>query len=153
MNIGADWNIDQIAAAVPLRDDLVRVIAYHYRLRIATQFIIEHASAPLSLPVVARKVHMHPGAFSRYFAVKTGMTVCEFIRMIKITMAEQRLLNDDCAITAVSAELGFGSVSAFTRNFKIVKGYSPTLYRKRVLRTVKRAEKQLSLALDRHNVS
>jgi len=62
------------------------------------------------------------------------MGFCGFVHIVKITMAQQLLSESDRSVAALSEEVGYGSVSAFVRNFKRATGFTPTAFRQHVLK-------------------
>lgn len=133
MDIGLLQTSEALTTALPLSNAIRQRILFHQPLRVATQYIASHANSPICLEVVARAVCMERTSFCRYFRRKTGMGFSEFVHIVKITVAQQLLSASDRSIITVSAEVGYGSVSAFVRNFKKATGSTPSAFRKRVL--------------------
>jgi AraC-like DNA-binding protein len=133
MDIGLFQSSEGLATALPLSKALRRRILFHEPLRVAMQYIVSHANSPIRLKVVATAVNMERTSFCRYFRRKTGMGFCDFVHVVKITMAEQLLAESDRSVALLAVELGFGSVSAFVRNFKRATGFTPTAFRQHIL--------------------
>lgn len=129
MDIGAFQSSESLAAALPLSKEIRHRILFHQPLRIAMQYIVNHANSPIPLKVVATAVSMERTSFCKYFRRKTGLGFCVFVRMVKITMAQRLLAESDRSIRLLAVELGYGSVSAFARNFKRTTGLTPTAFR------------------------
>lgn len=129
MDIGAFQSSESLAAALPLSKEIRYRILFHQPLRIAMQYIVTHANSPIRLKVVATAVSMERTSFCRYFRRKTGIGFCVFVHMVKVTQAQRLLIESDRSIGFIAVELGYGSVSAFVRNFKRATGFTPTAFR------------------------
>ena len=66
----------------------------------------------------------------RLFKAKTGKTIYEYVKEVKMTNAARRLLVTNEPITAISYALGYETPSYFTKCFREVFGMSPHEYRK-----------------------
>ncbi len=93
------------------------------------QYIVTHPNSPIRLKMVANAASMERTSFCRYFRRKTGIGFCVFVHMVKITLAQRLLVESDRSIGLLAVELGYGSVSAFVRNFKRATGLTPTAFR------------------------
>jgi transcriptional regulator GlxA family with amidase domain len=67
----------------------------------------------------------------RRFAA-TGMTWREYLGASRILRSMALLAEAPRSVTAIAADVGFDSVSSFTRAFRAFAGESPTAYRRRV---------------------
>ncbi len=82
----------------------------------------------LSVTRVASLVAMNKTAFCRYFKQKTSKTFTEYLNQVRIGFACKRLLDEDQTVLSVSYECGYNNVSHFNRQFRKMKGQSPTDY-------------------------
>jgi AraC-like DNA-binding protein len=80
--------------------------------------------------VVAASVHLSTPAFCRYFKKETKMTFTDFVNQYRITRAKTMLLKD-MSVSEVCYEVGFDSLSHFTKLFKKLAGENPSAFRKR----------------------
>ena len=69
----------------------------------------------------------------RKLKATTGMSATAFIRVHRVKTASELLKNNELAISEICFASGFESTSYFSKQFKIVFGYSPKSYRKEVL--------------------
>ena len=59
-------------------------------------------------------------------------TYVSFLNEIRVANACKLLRNEDLSVAMVAYECGFNNLSNFNRNFKKVRGCSPTEYRKQM---------------------
>jgi len=80
--------------------------------------------------VVASSVHLSTPAFCRYFKKETRMTFTDFVNQYRITQAKTLLLKN-MSVSEACFEVGFDSLSHFTKLFKKLTGENPSAFRKR----------------------
>jgi AraC-like DNA-binding protein len=74
---------------------------------------------------------MNKAAFCRYFKKITNKTYFEFLNEIRIGYACKMLIEDkNQNITDIAYSSGFNNMSNFNRQFKLIKGKSPSTYLK-----------------------
>ncbi len=78
---------------------------------------------------VAASVHLSTPAFCRYFKKETKMTFTDFVNQYRITQAKTLLLKD-MSVSEVCYEVGFDSLSYFTKLFKKLTGENPSAFKK-----------------------
>ena len=95
--------------------------------------IFEHVEQNLSheitLEEAAKLNGMNREYFCRFFKKATGITFVDYINFVRIHRAEELLISTQESISAISDELGFSSVSYFTRVFKNITTFTPAFYR------------------------
>lgn len=85
----------------------------------------------ICLESIAESINMNKAAFCRYFKKITNKTYFEFLNEIRIGHACKILIEDkNKNITDVAFLSGFNNMSNFNRQFKLIKGKSPTAYLK-----------------------
>lgn len=67
--------------------------------------------------------------FQRMFTFMTDLTLCEYIRRRKMTMAAFELQNSDIRIVDLALNYGYESPEAFARAFQSLHGITPTAAR------------------------
>ena len=115
-----------------LDEDVQRRIRYFPRLSAVAAYVKANITDPVRLDKAASVAGMSAGAFSRYFAEKTGLTFTEFLKTMRIEYALAQLEDRDCAISQLAAKVGYRH-GAFSRAFKDVVGATPSQYRRRHL--------------------
>lgn len=83
----------------------------------------------IKLKTLADIACMSEGAFSRFFRLRTGRTVSDYIIDIRLGNASRMLVDTDEAVADISFQCGYNNLSNFNRVFKRKKGCSPTEFR------------------------
>lgn len=99
------------------------------QLSMVLDYIDDHYSEPITLEQAAQIARFSKFYFTRLFKEYTNRTFYEYLTEKRIHAAEQMLLMPKLAVTEVSIQAGFSSLSSFNRTFKRNKGCSPTEYR------------------------
>jgi AraC-like DNA-binding protein/mannose-6-phosphate isomerase-like protein (cupin superfamily) len=135
-----DWLDQEAALCLPTSaDPLVRAVMDH------TQ---EHL-AYVKVADVCQAVGLSERTLRRRFADAVGMTWREYLLQSRLLRAMVILAESDRTVLAVATEVGFASVSAFTRVFRRVAGETPSAYRRRTSTPSRSA----SSAMDRQNAA
>ena len=93
-------------------------------------YIDEHSAEDLTLDDVAAYSGFSKYHFTRLFRQFTGTTFYRYLNQKRIAKAEQMLTDPECSITDAALSSGFTSMSAFIRMFRIMKGCTPSQFRK-----------------------
>ncbi len=81
---------------------------------------------------IAVAADVHPKYAMAVFKKSTGMTLTEYINLMRLSYAQALLMRDEDNVLAIAMESGFGSLSAFNKAFRKVSGMSPTDFRREV---------------------
>lgn len=103
----------------------------HEGVRIGSiyNYIMQHYEDPLTLEDVAKRAHMTPQAFCRYFKKHTRHTFISFLNEVRINEACKQLTAGSYeSIANIAYSCGFNSVTNFNRVFKTVTGKAPGEY-------------------------
>ena len=98
-------------------------------------FIESHYSDELRLQQIADLVNMTPSAFSRFFKLRTGKSLNEYIVDVRVGHAARRLIDTTDSVAEVCYTCGFNTLSNFNRLFKKRKGCNPTAFREKYRKT------------------
>ena len=79
---------------------------------------------------IAAAADIHPKYAMSLFKKSTGMTMNEYVSLLRLSYAQARLLEEDANILNVAMESGFGSLSAFNKSFRKIAGMSPSDFRR-----------------------
>jgi AraC-like DNA-binding protein len=100
----------------------------------ARNFIREHSDEKLSLPRIAKSVHISANYLSEKFKEVTGENLVRYIARTRVENAHDLLHDGDLRISEIAFAVGFQSLSQFNRAFKKLSGQSPTQYRRSLLK-------------------
>lgn len=81
---------------------------------------------------IAVAADVHPKYAMSVFKKSTGMTLNEYINLMRLSYAQALLMRDHDNVLSIAMESGFGSLSAFNKAFRKVSGMSPTDFRREV---------------------
>lgn len=99
-------------------------------LRSVLDYIDVHFSEPLTVRDIARAFSYNETYFCRRFKKATGLTVMEYIRILRLEQAEKLLKTENCEIRDIAWRCGFPDESYFSRAFKAHYGRTPREFRK-----------------------
>jgi AraC-like DNA-binding protein len=101
--------------------------------RIATihEYLMNNYHEEVNLRRLAELVNMAEGSVCRFFKMKMGMTLFEYLNQLKIEFACKLLMDQDLSITEVCFDSGFNNISHFNKQFKRSTGVPPSEFRKR----------------------
>lgn len=106
------------------------------RMQRVTQHIHAHLAEPLGRTQVAREAHLSPGAFSRFFKLRTGKTLPEYLNQLRIGRTCQLLADEQRKVSDLALECGFRNLANFNRSFRRIMQMSPRDYRAQLRRAV-----------------
>lgn len=100
------------------------------KINIACSYIMENCEQELTLESVADYIGFSSCYFSRIFKQATGYNFVEYLTLQRVKRAQALLSDSNLAITDISYQAGFKSISTFNRVFKQYRSCSPREYRK-----------------------
>jgi AraC-like DNA-binding protein len=103
------------------------ISAIHTMLQNTFRLVDASFGEEITLSQGAQASNLSVTHFCRLFKKATGMTFHEYLTFYRINRAEQMLITSR-KLSDIAFECGFGSVSAFIRNFKAVKQCTPSAY-------------------------
>lgn len=96
----------------------------------AITYLEENLCAELDLDAAARIACVSTDSFMRFFSYMTGMTLTEYVRRRRLTLATQDLQYNRMPIIDIAVKYGYQSGAAFSRAFAKQHGITPSDYRK-----------------------
>lgn len=99
------------------------------RLQKIQKYINENYKEEIRLPYLAGLIGMTSAGFSRFFKLRTGRGLSDYIIDIRLGQASRMLLDTMMTISEICYESGFNNLSNFNRIFKKKKGCSPKEFR------------------------
>ncbi len=105
------------------------------RVRKIYEYINKNYSDQITLNELANMIGMTPVALSRFFKLRSGRTISDYIIDIRLGNATRLLVNTTNSISEICYECGFNNLSNFNRIFKRKKNCSPTEFRENFRKT------------------
>ncbi len=96
----------------------------------AIAFIEDNLTENISTADVARQAYVSEFYFQKGFSMLCGVTVGEYIRMRKLTLAGVELSSDDVKVIDVALKYGYDSPDSFAKAFTRFHGITPSSARK-----------------------
>lgn len=96
------------------------------KLNGSLDYIEENLMYSIDFKEVEKLVSCSAGYFKRIFFIITGITLTEYIRRRRLTLAALELCNCHMRIYDIAFKCGYRSPDSFTRAFKDYHGVTPT---------------------------
>lgn len=100
-----------------------------HNLHAVIQYIDEHYMDKLNLEDLASIAHLSKYYFCRLFKAYIGYTPHEYLINVRVSKAQQLLLNTNLAIDEIAWKTGFPDATNFVHIFKNIVGTTPGKYR------------------------
>lgn len=100
------------------------------RLNQSMQYIEEHLTDEISYEELGRIACCSAYHYQRMFTYMAGVTLSEYIRRRKMSLAAVDLQGGDAKIIDVAEKYGYNSPTAFNRAFQSIHGIAPSAVRK-----------------------
>mgnify|MGYP005867452959 CR=1 FL=1 len=98
----------------------------------AIDCIEEHINDDIDYDKVAKAAYSSSYHFQRIFGIICGMTLDEYIRRRRLTLAGIELLTDKMKITDIAFKYGYDTPESFSRAFTRFHGIKPSQVKKNV---------------------
>lgn len=95
-------------------------------LQKAIDYVEEHITEKIDYEKVAKEACSSAFHFQRIFGIMCGITLGDYIRMRRLTLAAQEIMNTDKKIIDIALDYGYDSPESFTRAFSKFHGVTPT---------------------------
>ena len=99
------------------------------RVQKVKDYIDANFKDDIRLQELADLANMTPTAFSRFFKLRTGKSISEYIIDVRLGHAARMLADSTMAVVEICYRCGFNNISNFNRIFKRKKGLTPTEFR------------------------
>ncbi|HWI63754.1 MAG TPA: AraC family transcriptional regulator [Symbiobacteriaceae bacterium] len=96
------------------------------RLNAALDLMEKRLEGSLDIQEIAQAAYVSPFHFQRMFHMLTGMTVAEYVRKRKLTVAAQELTSPGSRVVDVALRFGYDSPESFAKAFRRVHGVAPS---------------------------
>ena len=108
------------------------------------EWIDEHLSQPLSIPVLAARASLAPGTLSRKFKQTYKTSLSKYLLHQRINKAKSLLATTTLSIYEVGSSVGIPDPQYFNKQFRKVTGISPSRYRDENLEYLSKIPDELS---------
>jgi AraC-like DNA-binding protein len=115
------------------RDELGKPKNPH--VTIGLDYLTNFYNDQISVEKIANHVGLSPRHFSRLFVRELGMTVPDYLSLLRIKKAKDFLQYSEMDITRIAYSLGFNSSQYFITCFKRIEHVTPKVYRRKVKST------------------
>ncbi|MES2411143.1 AraC-type DNA-binding protein [Flavobacterium aquidurense] len=99
------------------------------KMKVIYDYVQNNFQEKISLDEMANAACMSNASFNRFVKKRTGKTLVNYLRDIRIGYAARWLLEDDVSVSEVAYKSGFHSIANFNRTFKALKKCTPSQYR------------------------
>jgi AraC-like DNA-binding protein len=93
-------------------------------------FIAENFLYDIDSTEIAAAAGIHPKYAMSLFRKSTGMTLNEYVSLLRLSYAQAMLMTEQVNVMKVAMDSGFGSLSAFNKSFRKLAGMSPSDFRR-----------------------
>ncbi len=97
----------------------------------AVRYIEDNITEPLEMADIASKAYVSAFHFQRIFHVLCGMTVGEYIRSRRLSLAAQELSRSDIRVIDAALKYGYDNPDSFARAFTKFHGITPSAAKER----------------------
>ncbi|MBB2151272.1 AraC family transcriptional regulator [Pedobacter gandavensis] len=99
------------------------------RIRPALQYIHQHLSEELTLAGIAAATGFSERTLSRIFLASLDISFFQYLKLVRITKAMEKLLESDLTISEIAYEVGYDSISSFSNTFFKMTGRRPSSFK------------------------
>ncbi|OPH38288.1 Arabinose operon regulatory protein [Moraxella lacunata] len=96
------------------------------KIKQACQWIQLHFDQPFKVADLAKQVHWGETQFYRHFRHITGLTPIGYQKAIRLNHAKSLILKENLSISEAGYQVGYESISQFSREYKRAFGVSPS---------------------------
>jgi len=130
------------------RMSLKTILDHKDRILRALKYIDAHMDGCLSVSTVAEVACLSRYHFHRRFAYYLGITLCDYVRWLRLTQAANTLTESDLKVTDVAFSMGYETAESFTKAFRRRFGTPPTVFRKsQSIKRINRPQKMSAILL------
>ncbi|WP_236976079.1 AraC family transcriptional regulator [Membranihabitans maritimus] len=99
-----------------------------HRINLVYEYVMQNFKESISIAEVAELINMTNTSFCRFFKERTNKSFVNYLNEIRVGYACKLLLEGELSISQIAYHSGFGNVSYFNKQFKKIKGTTPTEY-------------------------
>lgn len=102
------------------------------RVERVVEFIYQHLNGPIQRAEVAAVANLSVAAFSRFFKLRTGKTLPQFVNELRVGRACRSLADERLKVTDIALQCGFSNLANFNRRFREITQLTPREYRRKL---------------------
>lgn len=99
-------------------------------LQRAIDFMEDHLLEPITIEEIAKEANISPFHFQRTFMILTDLSVGEYLRRRRLTLAAQELTSTTSKIIDIAYKYGYDTPESFSKAFRKQHGITPSEARK-----------------------
>lgn len=99
------------------------------------EYINKHYTEEIRLADMADLVGMSTTSFSRFFKLRSGKTLSDYVVEMRLGVTARQLVDTTNSVSEICYGCGFNTLSNFNRLFRKYKGCSPTEFREKYFKT------------------
>jgi YesN/AraC family two-component response regulator len=96
------------------------------------KYVAANFQQKISFDIAASVANLQRSAFCRYFKRKTKKRFSEFVNETRIMHARKLLSETDKSTMEIAFECGYENTSYFNRQFKLICGVTPTMFKEQI---------------------
>lgn len=100
------------------------------KIQNSLDYINSNYKEDITLSEAATKADLQISQFSKLFKHMCGMSFVTYLNNVRVSMAEEMIINSMESITNIALDCGFNSIRNFNRTYKKLKGVAPSDLRK-----------------------
>jgi len=97
----------------------------------AIEYLDTHATAPVTMPVLSKKLAVSERTLARKFQSQVGMSPLAYLQTRRISHAKQLLENSSLSLDRIVERCGYTDIASFRKLFTRLVGMTPREYRSR----------------------
>ena len=113
------------------------------RISVAIVIMQERFVSGVSLDALAMHLNLSSSRLRHLLKRETGLSATGFIRSLRMERAKELLISSFLSVKEIMAQVGYGDLSHFVRDFKTVTGMSPRRYRMHFHHQCEKGEREL----------
>lgn len=94
------------------------------------QYVLMNFTSEVQLETVSALINLSPQSFCRYFKSRTNKVFFTFLNEVRIGHSCKLLIDKNLNVAQICYESGFNHLSNFNRQFKKIKGMTPSEFQK-----------------------
>jgi AraC-like DNA-binding protein/mannose-6-phosphate isomerase-like protein (cupin superfamily) len=96
-----------------------------------TRYLQDNYDRPISIRDVVSQVHLSERHARRLFLEATGKSVKQYLILLRLEVAKQRLLSEKVSVSDIAFAVGFSDVRHFSTTFRQNVGVTPSEFREK----------------------